>query len=157
MVRRLLSKTIRRGWVSSAEGLLIALLALSVLAWSRGSGEPSAPRGTGFELTRQTVAGGGVMFSTAGEFELSGSIGQPDVGTMTGGNLTLTAGFWFGIPPGDCEDDGDVDLLDYNRFESCLTGPDGGVAAGCECFDVNRSGTVDLLDFAVAQTTFTGS
>lgn len=34
------------------------------------------------------------MRSTGGEFELSGTIGQPDAGKMSGGDFTLTGGFW---------------------------------------------------------------
>ena len=110
-----------------------------------------------FEMTRSTVDGGGVMFSTGGGFELSGTIGQPDAGTTSGNGFELTGGFWFGVSLGDCEDDGDVDLFDYDRFEPCMAGPDSGVMEGCECFDVDRSGAVDLRDYAVAQATFTGS
>lgn len=110
-----------------------------------------------FEMSRSTVDGGAIVFSTGGDFELSGTIGQPDAETMSGDGLELTGGFWFGIPLGDCEDDGDVDLFDYDRFEPCLAGPDSGVTEGCGCFDVDRSGAVDLRDYAIAQATFTGS
>jgi hypothetical protein len=50
-----------------------------------------------------------------------------------------------------------VDLYDYAAFESCMSGP--GVASpagGCACFDLDRSGAVDLADFALVQTMFTG-
>ena len=110
-----------------------------------------------FEITRSTIDGGSVMRSIGGDFELSATIGQPDAGVLSGGGLTLTGGFWFEEPPADCNSTGSVNLLDYGDLESCLSGPDAGVADGCECFDVNASGTVDLLDFAVAQTSFTGS
>ena len=110
-----------------------------------------------YELSRHTIDGGGVMQSTGGDFELSGTIGQPDAGVMAGGEFTLTGGFWFEEPPGDCNSTGGVDLLDHSDFELCLSGPDVSVAGGCECFDVDHSGTVDLLDFAVAQASFTGS
>jgi hypothetical protein len=110
-----------------------------------------------FEITRSTIDGGGVMNSPGGDFELSGTIGQADAGVLTGADFTLTGGFWFETPLGDCNDTGGVNLIDYGDFEACLTGPSSGVADGCECFDVNRSDTVDLFDFAVAQTTFTGS
>jgi hypothetical protein len=111
-----------------------------------------------FEITRSTIDGGGVMRSSGGEFELSGTIGQPDAGKLSGGEgkFELTGGFWFEEPAGDCNSTGGVNLLDYGDFETCLLGPDAGVADGCECFDVDRSGSVDLLDFAVAQTSFTG-
>jgi len=40
------------------------------------------------------VAGGGGT-STNGQYSLSGTIGQPDAsGAMTGGNYSLTGGFW---------------------------------------------------------------
>jgi hypothetical protein len=40
-----------------------------------------------------TVDGGGDT-STIGQYSLSGTIGQPDAGTMSGGNFTLQGGFW---------------------------------------------------------------
>ena len=111
-----------------------------------------------FEMTRWTVDGGGAMRSTGGDFELSGTIGQHDARAMTGGEFELTGGFWFPLAPSDCNEDGGVNLMDHSAFESCLAdaGPDTATPAGCECFDVNRSDTVDLRDFAIAQTTFTG-
>jgi len=109
-----------------------------------------------YEITRSTIDGGGVMRSTGGAFELSGTIGQPDAGVLAGGAFELTGGFWFGLAPTDCNDDGGVDLADYDAFEACLSGPAGGVLAGCACYDVDRSGDVDLVDFAVSQAEFTG-
>src|SRR5690606_5636596 len=32
--------------------------------------------------------------STGGVYSVSGTIGQPDAGTMSGGNFTLNGGFW---------------------------------------------------------------
>ncbi len=117
----------------------------------------TVPREPEYEITRSTIDGGGVMRSTGTEFELSGTIGQADAGAMSGGEFELTGGFWFEVPPGDCEDDGDVDLADYDQFESCLTGPAGGPpATECRCFDVDRNGVVDLSDFAVIQSTYSG-
>jgi hypothetical protein len=40
----------------------------------------------------KTAGGGGT--STGGVYAVSGSIGQPDAGAMTGGNYSLTGGFW---------------------------------------------------------------
>ena len=77
-------------------------------------------------------------------------------GTLRGGPFSLSGGFWFEVPLGDCEDDGDVELYDYQQFERCLTGPSRPVDIDCRCFDVNRSGAVDLIDFHIIQTTYTG-
>ena len=111
-----------------------------------------------FEISRSTVDGGGVMRSTGGGLELSGTIGQPDAGVLTGGGFELYAGFWYPIAPGDHNDDGLVDLDDYDAFETCMTGPEGTEPGpGCDAFDVDHSGTIDLADFAVVQTTFSGN
>jgi hypothetical protein len=40
-----------------------------------------------------TIDGGGGN-STGGAYAVSGTIGQPDAGTLSGGNYTLQGGFW---------------------------------------------------------------
>ncbi|MEP0845138.1 MAG: hypothetical protein HRF43_20745, partial [Phycisphaerae bacterium] len=45
------------------------------------------------------------------------------------------------VPFADADRDGDVDQADFARFQECYTGPAGGVAAGCECFDRDNGGT----------------
>ncbi len=109
------------------------------------------------EITRSTINGGGVMRSTGGDFELSGTIGQPDAGVMEGDGFTLTGGFWFELSPTDCNDDGIVSLLDHETFAACLSGPGGGIGASpCPCFDVDHDGHVTLSDYAQLQAGFTG-
>lgn len=107
------------------------------------------------EIARSTVDGGGGR-STGGTLELSGTIGQPDAGTLTGGAFELTGGFWIRVPPTDCNDDGTVNLIDHASLTDCLTGPANGVASQCGCHDASRNGTVDLRDVATAQTSFSG-
>ena len=133
-------------------GIVATAACVAGVAWA---GEPE------FEITRSTIDGGGVMRSTGEDVELSGTIAQFDAGSagpkMTGGEFELTGGFWTQIPLGDCEDDGDVDLRDHDRFTGCATGPGSGPPnSECRCFDVNRDGHVDMADFAVIQTTHTG-
>jgi len=110
-----------------------------------------------FEITRSTIDGGGAMRSAGDTFELSGTIGQSDAGSMTGGSFDLSGGFWFPLAPADCNEDGRVSLLDYEVFATCLTGPDTSVGSGCECYDVNHSGTIDMRDVTELQAAFTGS
>ena len=112
--------------------------------------------GQEFDLSWHSIDGGGVMRSSGGEFELSGTIGQPDAGFLAGGNFELSGGFWFALVPTDCNEDGAANLLDHDLFTQCMGGPDGGISAGCQCFDVDRSGTVDLRDFATAQSSYAG-
>ncbi len=76
-----------------------------------------------FDIDWWTVDGGGEMFTTGGEFELSGTIGQPDAGaTMTGGDFELTGGFWVVTLTepepcvGDIDGDGDTDHSDLGEL-----------------------------------------
>src|SRR5438067_13869840 len=41
-----------------------------------------------------SIDGGGGMNSAGGIYGLSGTIGQPDAGHMSGGSYTLDGGFW---------------------------------------------------------------
>ncbi len=109
------------------------------------------------EISRSTIDGGGGMRAVGGSYELSATIGQPDVRLTRGGDYRLSAAFWFPIPPGDSGDDGMVDLPDFAEFLGCARGPNGGApATECRVFDVNESKTVDLADFAEVQTSFSG-
>jgi hypothetical protein len=65
---------------------LLSLLASVTLAQSGG----------GYDLTWNTVDGGGATWSEGGGYALGGTIGQPDAGTLTGGGYTLAGGFWGG-------------------------------------------------------------
>ena len=47
-----------------------------------------------YELPWFTVDGGGGMWSAGGGFTLGGTIGQPDAGLLSGGDYTLSGGFW---------------------------------------------------------------
>ncbi|HNO77471.1 MAG TPA: sialidase family protein [Phycisphaerae bacterium] len=58
---------------------------------------------------------------------------------------------------GDYDEDGDVDLSDYRRFEDCFAGPAAGYGQNCSCFDWDADGDVDLNDFAEFQNAFTGA
>ena len=53
---------------------------------------------SGFSLPRWVIPGGGG--SSAGDsYDLSGSIGQPAAGTLSGGTYVLNGGFWAGGAP----------------------------------------------------------
>ena len=72
------------------------LLALAALLLLVGGAVVHAQTGGGYDLSWNTVDGGGAMFSTGGSYSLGGAIGQPDAGTLSGGGYTLVGGFWGG-------------------------------------------------------------
>ncbi|MDH7487773.1 MAG: hypothetical protein QHJ81_16060 [Anaerolineae bacterium] len=70
--------------------LLIALLSLVASV-------ALAQSGGGYDLTWNTVDGGGYTWSTGGGYSLVGTVGQPDAGALSGGGYALVGGFWGGI------------------------------------------------------------
>ena len=112
-----------------------------------------------FELAWHTVAGGGDMWTTGGDFELSGTIGQPaaSVTVMIGGDFEMTGGFWAGVVGGephfglgDLNCDGILDAFDIDPFVLALTDPDGYAAAWPDCdrmlADIDGNGEIDAFD-----------
>lgn len=57
----------------------------------------AAPRATGYEISWYTVDGGGTMSAAGGTYTLSGTIGQFDAGSQSGGNYTINGGFWVDV------------------------------------------------------------
>ena len=96
---------------------------------------------------------GGSMFTVGGAWELSGTIGQPDVGVpMAGGGFELIGGFAAvtagGTPPtcsGDLDGDGDTDLADLG----ILLADFGCTAPGPCVGDLDGDGDTDLADLGI--------
>ena len=55
-----------------------------------------------FDLTWYTVDGGGSAFLVGGLFQLGCTGGQPDAGSLSGGEFELSGGFWAGVLPNFC-------------------------------------------------------
>jgi outer membrane protein assembly factor BamB len=53
--------------------------------------------------------------------------------------------------PGDCNDNGQVDVQDWPLLADCTAGPDATYASGCACGDVDDDGDTDLADWAAIQ------
>ncbi len=66
---------------------LVSLAAPTAFAQSGGAND----------LTWNTVDTGGTTFSTGGAFAVSGTIGQPDAVSSSGGNYVVIGGFWAGV------------------------------------------------------------
>ena len=104
-----------------------------------------------FEISWQTIDGGGGMSSVGGTLELAGTIGQPDAQmppSMSGGAFELTGGFWPVANVCNCladmNNDGRKDGLDVQQFVSCITG-----GQNCACADVDQANGVTPDDISV--------
>ncbi|MCH7872755.1 MAG: hypothetical protein IID33_13745 [Planctomycetes bacterium] len=104
-----------------------------------------------FDISWYTIDGGGEMFTSGGDFELSGTIGQPDAGAMTGGDFELVGGFWAvgggdnpPCDPCDMNCDGTVDAGDIEFFIDILFA--GATPCGACTGDTNDDGFVDAAD-----------
>lgn len=73
-----------------------------------------------------------------------------EVSTSIVGEVSLTAS-GTQVLPGDCDDDLDVDIADFNAWLECFLGPDMATPIGCGCGDVDGDGFSDLRDFGVMQ------
>ena len=108
--------------------------------------------GQDFTIDWHTVDGGGEMFTSGGSFELSGTIGQPDAGEMTGGDFELVGGYWAisggDSPPCDPCDmncDGTIDAGDIEDFIDILF--NGATPCDPTCTgDTNGDGLIDAGD-----------
>ena len=102
-----------------------------------------AASGQTFDLSWYTIDGGGEMFTFGGDYELSGTIGQHDAGTLTGGDYELAGGFWPVVSAADCiadfNNDGNVNTLDMLAFLNAWV-------AGDPSADINGDGSVNTLD-----------
>ncbi|MBK8836687.1 MAG: hypothetical protein IPO29_18285 [Anaerolineae bacterium] len=79
--------------------LILLMMSAWVLAWRwLGQQTASAQTGGGYDLTWNSIDGGGATFSTGGGYSLGGTIGQADAGAASGGAYSLSGGFWAGIP-----------------------------------------------------------
>ena len=103
-----------------------------------------------YAIDWHTVDGGGHMVSTGGGFELGGTIGQHDAGTvLTGGTYQLTGGFWsVATPvctcPGDMNGDGQRNGKDLQQFVTCAVS-----GGSCSCADMNGDSAVTATDITL--------
>ena len=116
-----------------------------------------------YDLNWWTADGGGQMWSTGGGYTLGGTLGQHDAdlaAPMTGGNYTLTGGFWVStltapaIRRGDLNCDGTYGYLsfgDINPFVKYITNFTAWQAAYPACppenGDINGDGTCGQSSF----------
>jgi len=74
--------------------LKLILMVASAIALGLLGAVAYAQVGGGFDLSWNTVDGGGGTFSTGGPYSVGGTIGQPDAGSMQNGQWSVQGGFW---------------------------------------------------------------
>ena len=78
--------------------LVVVLVAVALAAWR--ALPTVAQTGGVYDLSWNSIDGGGVTFATGGNYSLGGTIGQADAGVLSGGAYTLTGGFWAALNTG---------------------------------------------------------
>jgi len=108
-----------------------------------------AQTGGGYDLTWSTIDGGGATFSSGGGYQLGGTMGQSDAGTMGGGNYELSGGFWPAAMcscPADMNFDRKKNGADVQEFVACYLLSSG---VNCGCADMNRDGLLNTTDVSL--------
>lgn len=77
-------------WLGILIGGVIGIVLLSMVSatWA------ATPTAT-YDLSWNTIAGGGTSFTPAGNYTLGATIGQAATGSSSGGSYALNAGFWL--------------------------------------------------------------
>ncbi len=103
-----------------------------------------------FDLSWHTIDGGG-GYSTGGDFELEGTIGQCDAGYLTRGDFEPSDGFWIAPTTESCaciadlNGDGWRGGDDIQGFVDCM------LASGtnCPCADLDGNGLLEMADVSL--------
>ena len=78
---------------------LVRAILIAIILLGSALHSTRAQIGSGYDLTWNTIDGGGPLGSTDGGYRLSGTFGQSDAGeALAGGGYSLLGGFWSGIP-----------------------------------------------------------
>lgn len=85
--------------VQASHKRAVALSAVLLVLTSTAASAPVAQGGE-FELKRATIDAGGHT-SAGTDYQLRGTIAQPDAATMSGPGLLLRGGFWTPSGPSD--------------------------------------------------------
>jgi len=116
------------------------------------------PFPTGEPFTSATVGDQGeVYLNTDSGAGLIVELGNPPTAQPLYLGQTSDLEFVHGANPcprADGDGDCDVDAADYQLFKDCLQGPAGGLLPGCDGFDTDHDGDVDLHDAAVLMVEF---
>lgn len=77
-----------------------------------------------------------------------------DAGQIVGQGFRGYSAFLMTPLDGDFDDDGDTDLVDFQAFRACMTGPGAPAEVKCKQYDINRNGWIDMVDLRAFQWVF---
>jgi hypothetical protein len=80
----------------TSKKLLAALIGCALAAALLAAPRASSQTGGSYDLSWNTIDGGGITFASGGSYTLGGGAGAADAGVLSGGNYTLAGGFWNG-------------------------------------------------------------
>ena len=76
--------------------LLPLILCAALFAMALCATKARAQSGGGYDLTWNTIDGGGSTFAQGGNYSLGSTSGAADAGVQSGGAYILQGGFWSG-------------------------------------------------------------
>ncbi len=82
-----------------------------------------------------TFDGGGALFSAAGAYQLSGTIGQPDAGLANHPTYVVYGGFWSFTTPSACLGDGNCDgIINWRDIDFLIAAQNDNTSAWAALF-----------------------
>jgi hypothetical protein len=123
-------------------------LAVCVFGGALAAGSPCIAQ---LSIGWSTVDGGGGV-SSGGVFTLSGTIGQPDAGSMSGGAISCLGGYWAGAGAGgpcyaNCDASTQPPVLNVGDF-SCFLQKYAAGDAYANCDQSTQPPTLNVQDFS---------
>jgi len=136
-------KKMKAVWISM---FVVSVVLVVPKAWAQSGGD--------YDLSWSTIDGGGVTFSSGGDYVLGGTAGQCDAGEMQGGDYSLKGGFWVPIcgivyVTGDFDKTCCVNWSDFGIFASHWLETPCSAPDWCGGADLNTDGTVNWGDFGI--------
>jgi hypothetical protein len=79
------------------KNILLATLLVCVLAATLMTARHASSQSGGtYDLSWNSIDGGGITFAQGGNYSLGGTVGAADAGILSGGQYVLEGGFWSG-------------------------------------------------------------
>ncbi len=126
------------------------VMALTLITLFTGSA--LAQTGGGYDLTWNTIDGGGGTVATGSGYEVSGTIGQANAGKLSGGGYFVNGGFWA-APASACPGSStpEAETLPGTPLQFPLAGGTGAHATGLPVNTKNRFASIKTADAGRSQ------